>query len=147
MGRDKAITNKIMSSIPSKDTKPEMVLRRRLFQDGYRYRVNYKKLVGRPDIVFTKVRLAVFVDGDFWHGHNWAIRGYESFEEELKRYSDYWRTKIVRNVERDKDVTIKLEDEGWTVLRIWESDIKKDEDAIVKRIEDLYAKLSEGLIE
>lgn len=68
-----------------------------------RYRVNYKRLLGKPDIVFTKLKVVVFCDGDFWHGHNWAIRGQRSLQEELSGYSQYWRDKILRNIERDEE--------------------------------------------
>ncbi len=137
--RDPDVTHKIMSSIPSKDTRPELKLRKALWRDNLRYRVNYKKLPGKPDIVFTKYHVVVFCDGDFWHGHNWAIRGLSSFEEELNGYSDFWRSKITRNVERDKEVNQALEELGWTVVRIWESDINKDVDACVRYVKYILA--------
>lgn len=115
--RDPETTHKIMSAIRSKDTKPEMTLRRALWQRGMRYRVNVKELPGKPDIVFTKVRIAIFCDGDYWHGHNWALRGIASLDEELAGYSEYWQTKIRRNIERDRENTAKLENDGWLVLR------------------------------
>ena len=124
--RDPKVTHKIMSAIPSKDTEPELLLRKALWKENLRYRVNYKKLPGKPDVVFTKYRVAVFCDGDFWHGHNWAIRGLSSLEEELAGYSDFWRSKILRNMERDVEVNQALKAEGWTVIRIWESDIRTD---------------------
>ena len=138
MSRTTEVTHKIMSSIPSQNTKPEMLLRKELFARGLRYRVNMRALPGRPDVVFTKAKLAVFVDGDFWHGHNWAIRGYGSLEKELERYSQYWRKKILRNIERDNEVNTKLSDDGWIVLRFWESDIKSDLDKCVTEIEMVY---------
>ena len=79
------------------------------------------------------MRLAVFCDGDFWHGHNWAIRGYGSLENELRRYSKEWAEKITRNIERDERINRELEALGWRVLRIWESEIKTD----VKRCGDI----------
>ena len=79
--RDAKTTHKIMSSVPSKDTRPELALRHELWQRGLRYLANTKKVTGKPDIAFSKVKLAVFCDGDFWHGHNWAIRGYGSLED------------------------------------------------------------------
>ena len=134
--RDRKVTSRIMSSIPSKNTRPEIALRKALWRKNYRYRVNYKKLPGKPDIVFTKKRIAIFCDGDFWHGHNWALRGMASLEEELSGYSEYWRSKILRNVERDIENDKALRAMGWTVVRIWESDIKKDVDACVKAVEE-----------
>ena len=128
-------THKIMSSIKSKDTQPELMLRKALWQKNMRYRVNYKNLPGTPDIVFTKVKVVVFCDGDFWHGHNWVIRGMKSLEEELSSYSEFWKKKILRNIERDDEITKKLNEMGWKVIRIWESEIKKDVDKCVKERE------------
>ena len=138
--RDPAITHKIMSSIPSKNTRPEIILRQALWHSNLRYRINFKKLPGKPDIVFTKKKVVVFCDGDFWHGHNWAIRGLSSLEEELSGYSDFWQKKIMKNIERDKKNNADLEALGWTVVRIWESDIKKD---LNKCVELILNKLDE----
>ena len=133
MNRTPEITHKIMSAVKSKDTKPELMLRKELWKRNLRYRKNYKKIPGKPDIVFTRARLAVFCDGDFWHGHNWAIRGYGSLENELQRYSKQWADKINRNIQRDERINRQLEALGWQVLRIWESDIKTD----IKRCGDI----------
>ena len=126
MARTPEITHKIMSAVKSKDTKPELALRQALWARGLRYRVNVKSLPGKPDIVFTRAKIAVFCDGDFWHGHNWAIRGLPSLEAELERYSQFWRDKILGNIKRDNESSAKLEEDGWRVLRFWESDIKAD---------------------
>lgn len=126
MGRDPEITRKIMASIKSKNTRPELALRKELWHQGLRFRVNYSKLPGKPDIVFTKAKIAVFCDGDYWHGHNWALRGLKNLVEELSEYSEFWANKIRRNVERDAEVNGLLTEFGWSVIRIWESDIKKD---------------------
>lgn len=142
--RNPEVTHKIMSSIKSKDTKPELLLRKSLWHKNMRYRVNYKGLPGKPDIVFTKSKVAVFCDGDFWHGHNWVIRGMDSFEEELEGYSEFWKNKILRNIQRDKEVSQKLNAMGWKVIRIWESDIKSDINECVKAIEEA---IFESLIE
>ena len=141
--RDPEVTRKIMSSIHSQDTKPEMLIRKALFQDGFRYRVHYRGLPGKPDVVFTRVKLAVFIDGDFWHGHNWVIRDYGSFDEELKRYSPFWQEKIQRNVERDRITTAALESMGWFVVRLWESDIRRDLKNCLSLIESNYRRLDE----
>jgi DNA mismatch endonuclease (patch repair protein) len=132
--RDPKKTSKIMSSIKSTNTKPELKLRSLLWGKGYRYRVNYKKLIGKPDIVFVRKKVVIFVDGDFWHGHNWAIRGLNSLEDELKQYSIFWKDKILRNIKRDEEVNSALQQEGWTVLRYWESDIKKNINHIMEDI-------------
>ena len=138
--RDPKITSKIMSAIRSKDTKPEMTVRRLLWSKGYRYRVHYK-IIGKPDIVFVGKKIAIFIDGDFWHGNNWKLRGLSSLEEELGAYSDFWRQKILRNIARDKKVSDELKSKGWKVLRYWESDIKKDSGAIVN---DIIEKITEN---
>lgn len=134
--RDPAVTHRIMSAVKSKDTRPELKLRKALWKEGLRYRVNYKKLPGKPDIVFTKLKVVVFCDGDFWHGHNWAIRGQNSLQEELSSYSQYWRDKILRNIERDEENNKALKAQGWTVIRIWESDIKNDLDGCVEAVKE-----------
>lgn len=134
--RDPAITHKIMSAIKAKDTRPELELRKALWHEGLRYRVNYKDLPGKPDIVFTKWKVVVFCDGDFWHGHNWAIRGLGNLQEELSGYSQYWRDKILRNVERDEENNKAIMALGWTVIRIWESEIKNDLDGCVKVVKE-----------
>lgn len=126
--RTPEVTHKIMSAIKQKNTKPEILLRKALWRKGLRYRVNVTKLPGRPDVVFTKARITVFCDGDFWHGHNWAIRGIPSLEDELAGYSEFWRNKILGNIKRDKETTEKLIRDGWLVLRFWESDIIADAD-------------------
>lgn len=136
--RTPAVTHKIMSSIKQKDTEPEIMLRKAVWNRGLRYRKNYKKLPGKPDIVFTKARIAVFCDGDYWHGHNWAIRGLPSLEEELKQYSDFWREKILHNIQHDETINNLLKEQGWTVLRFWESDIRKDVEACVELILSEY---------
>ncbi|OUO51980.1 very short patch repair endonuclease [Desulfovibrio sp. An276] len=126
-----------MSSIKSKNTVPELLLRKALWREGLRYRVNYSKLPGKPDIVFTKYKIAIFCDGDFWHGHNWVIRKMSSLDEELSHYSEFWRNKINRNIQRDAKVNKELSDLGWDVLRFWESDIKEDINSCVKNVKEL----------
>ena len=141
--RSPEVTYKIMSAVKSKDTKPEILLRQELWSRGLRYRKNMKTLPGKPDMVFPKAKLVVFCDGDFWHGHNWALRGFASLEDELSRYSEYWRNKILTNIERDKKNNATLEDAGWTVLRFWESaiyaDVKSCADLIEKQYHSGYA--------
>jgi DNA mismatch endonuclease (patch repair protein) len=105
-----------------KDTNCELLLRRAVFALGLRYRVDVAGLPGRPDLMFRKAKVVVFCDGDFWHGRDLGRR--------LQRLKDghnprYWLGKISRNVERDREQTILLERDGWTVLRFWESDIIK----------------------
>lgn len=135
--RDAAITSRIMASVKSKDTGPELLLRRALHHRGLRYRLHAKGLPGRPDIVFPRARLAVFVDGDFWHGQGWRERGFTSFEEQFSRHRDpeRWRSKIQRNMARDDEVNVALTSLGWRVLRVWESDIRRDLGSVVDTVE------------
>lgn len=111
-----------MSHIRGKDTKPEILFRKALWHCGLRYRKNYKKLLGKPDIAITKYHIAIFVDGDFWHakGHQ------KNPGEQIGSNKDYWQKKLKRNVDRDREVNDELTELGWLVLRFWESDIKKD---------------------
>ena len=114
--------HKNMSHIRNKNTKAEVMLRRALWHQGVRYRKNYSVLPGKPDIVINRCHIAIFVDGDFWHakGHQ------EHPGEQIGSNKEYWQKKLKRNVERDKEVNDELTDMGWLVLRLWESDIKKD---------------------
>ena len=119
-----------MASIKSKNTKAERVLRLALWHQGIRYRKNWRKLPGSPDIAITKYKIAIFVDGDFWHA-----RGHEQAPgEQIGTHKDYWTKKLARNVERDKEVNDQLTQAGWLVLRFWESDIKKNIDGILAEI-------------
>lgn len=138
MKRSPEKTSKIMAAVKSKNTKPEIILRKSLWKSGYRFRVNYSKLPGKPDIILTKVKIAIFCDGDFWHGHNWFVRGFDNLDEELSRYSDYWKKKILTNIARDKKATAELENMNWLVLRFWESDIYNNINLCVQIIDDSY---------
>lgn len=113
-------------AIRGRDTKPEMLLRKALWRMGLRYRVACRELPGAPDVVFPCHRLAVFCDGDFWHGRDWETR-----RGRLAAGSnpDYWVAKISRNMERDRENTLRLEAAGWAVIRLWESDIVKNPQA------------------
>ena len=109
-------------------TAPEIALRRALWGAGCRYRKNPGDLPGKPDLGFPGSRVVVFCDGDFWHGKDWERR-----KERLRQGHNaaYWTAKIERNMARDRQATAQLEADGWTVLRFWESDIKKDVAAVV----------------
>lgn len=124
-----------MQAIRSKDTTIELRMRKALWERGIRYRKNYKKLVGKPDIAITKYKIAVFCDSDYWHGYDWENRN-----QHIKSNRDYWVPKIERNMERDRKVTAALQDEGWLVLRFWEWQIRKhlDEcvDTVIQSIEN-----------
>ena len=118
--------SKNMSAIRSRNTKPEIKLRKALFKLGLRFRVNYK-LTGKPDIVFPGKKLAVFVDGCFWHCCPQCYREPDTNKE-------YWKKKAEVNIKRDKKVNTMLAEEGWRVLRFWEHEVKKDLSRVVDKI-------------
>ena len=122
--------HKNMSRIRSKDTRAERLLRQALWAERIHYRKNYGELPGKPDIVLTKYKIAIFVDGDFWHarGHK------ENPGEQVRTNQDFWQKKLKRNVKRDQKVDKALFEKGWLVLRFWESDIKKDLPGCVQKI-------------
>ncbi len=120
------------------NTKPEIMLRKELWKRGLRYRVNVKNLPGKPDVVFSKSRVVIFCDGDFWHGRNWRVL---KKKLETGNNADYWTAKISTNMKRDKRNTILLEEMGWCVIRIWEKDIKKNLFEVVSKIETLTKQL------
>ncbi|MFC0513106.1 very short patch repair endonuclease [Mucilaginibacter angelicae] len=109
-----------MSRIRNKDTKPEMLVRRFLFSQGFRYRLHDKKLPGKPDIVLSKYKTVIFIHGCFWHGHE----GCRYFVVPKTR-TDWWLNKIGTNIANDKKALISLESLGWHVFEIWECDLKK----------------------
>ncbi|WP_244869338.1 very short patch repair endonuclease [Selenomonas bovis] len=121
---------KAMSRNRAKDTRPEVRLRKALYHQRLRYRKNYRKLPGTPDIALTRQKIAIFVDGDFWHA-----RGHETHPgEQVTTNKEYWVKHLSRNVERDREVTDTLTEQGWLVLRFWESDIKRNLEACVNTI-------------
>ena len=117
----------IMSRVKGRNTSPEIKLRRALWHKGLRYRINVTKLPGKPDIVFARAKVAVFVDGDFWHGKKLSAA-------RLEQMSDYWRNKISRNVARDADNNALLTQTGYSVLRFLESEVKGDLDRVFDQI-------------
>ena len=124
-----------MSAIRSHDNQTESRLRRALHAMGFRYRKYVPGLIGRPDIVFRKEKVAVFVDGDYWHGRMVREGGIEALHNYYTRKQQtYWVAKLSRNVARDDRVTTELEALGWKVLRFWENDIKKDVAPAARRV-------------
>jgi DNA mismatch endonuclease (patch repair protein) len=125
-----------MSRIKSKDTKAEILMRKALRNIGLKgYRIHYD-LLGRPDIVFISVKLAVFVDGDFWHGYLWKKRGSIPLKP-------YWKVKIASNMARDKRVNGELRKQGWKVIRVWEHDVMKKPQASALRVQKAYMRLKQ----
>lgn len=111
----------VMSRIKGKNTQPEKLLRKALWNAGIRFRSNKKNLPGKPDISFIKYRLVVFVDGSFWHGQDWEIR-----RESIKSNREFWLPKIERNMQRDREMNRFYTEHGWTVLRFWDFEVKKE---------------------
>lgn len=126
--------HKNMSRIKNKDTSIEVKLRKELWNKGYRYRKNYSKLPGKPDIALIKYKIAIFCDSEFFHGKDWEV-----LKPRLERgdNSQYWVSKIARNRERDDEVNKRLLFEGWTVVRFWGKDIARNVDECVKVIEEI----------
>lgn len=111
---------KCMSHNRAKNTGPELRLRHTLWSQGFRYKVNDKKLPGSPDIVLPKYRTVIFIHGCFWHGHNGC-----RFYTVPKTNTDFWTAKVARNQERDQEVWRQLEAKGWSVIIVWECELKK----------------------
>lgn len=119
-----------MSRIRGRNTKPELALRRALWVAGLRYRIHYP-MVGKPDIVFVRRKIAVFVDGCFWHGC-------PEHATHPKTNARFWAAKLEGNRKRDQRITAELEAEGWRVLRFWEHELKEDLDSVAARVVDEF---------
>ena len=120
--------SKIMRAIRSTNTKDEVRLAKALWHLGYRYRKNNKKVFGTPDLTFKKLKIALFVDSEFFHGKDW-----ETQKNRFKTNQEFWQKKIERNMQRDIEVNDYLMEKGWTVIRFWSSEIKNNlEDCIAK---------------
>lgn len=124
---------KNMQQIHSKDTKIEVLLRKALWARGYRYRKNYNALPGKPDIVLTRYKIAIFCDGEFFHGKDWEVL---KPRLEKSNNSQFWINKISRNRERDDEVNKRLLFEGWTVIRFWGDEIRKKLDECVRVVDE-----------
>lgn len=125
---------KNMQHIRSTNTKGEILLRKALWRKGYRYRKNYDKLPGKPDIALTRYKIAIFCDGEFFHGKDWASQKLKVLKS---NNSDYWISKIERNMERDRENEQALIVMGWTVIRFWSKDIIANTDECVRTIVEL----------
>ena len=126
---DKEKRSKVMSNIRSKDTKPEILVRKMLHSKGYRYRLHVKNLPGKPDIVLRKYNAVVFVHGCFWHLHQGCRDGTIP-----KTRTEYWENKLLGNKERDKKHLEALKKLGWRVLRVWECEVEKDPQMVLNKI-------------
>lgn len=127
----------IMRAIHSTNTKEEVRLAKALWHLGYRYRKNNRKVFGTPDLTFKKLRIALFVDSEFFHGKDW-----ETKKNRFKSNPEFWHKKIERNMQRDKEVNNYLMEQGWTIIRLWSTEIKNNlEDCIAKIQTDIAMKL------
>lgn len=133
---------KNMQANKSTGTKPELLLAKTLFARGHRYRKNNKTVFGKPDLTFKKIKLAIFVDGEFWHGKDWFER-----KKDHKTNQEFWNKKIERNIERDKEVNEELTKQGWTILRFWGKDIEKKLLSCTLQIETVINELKMDLKE
>lgn len=122
--------SEIMSSIRNKSTKPEVRLKKALFNMGFRYRINVKALPGSPDIVLPKYRVVIFVNGCFWHGHDSCTRAITP-----KSNKNFWKNKIAINKKRDSENILKLEQLGWNVISVWDCEMKNSKLFMEKLIE------------
>ena len=132
---------KNMQHIRSNDTKIEVLLRKALWNRGYRYRKNYRDLPGKPDIALTKYKIAIFCDGEFFHGKDWDVLRPRL---EKRNNSEYWISKISKNRKRDDEVNKKLLFMGWTVIRFWGRDIKNNTDECIKVIDEAVFEIKLG---
>ena len=122
--------HKNMCRVRNKDSEIEQLLRKELWNRNLRYRKNVLEVFGKPDIAFIGLKIAVFVDSEFWHGYDWDNR-----KNDFKSNREFWIPKIERNMERDIEVTERLEKDGWIVLRFWGNEIKKDVQGCADKIE------------
>ncbi len=128
---DSQTRSRMMAGIQGKNTKPELLIRSYLHNNGFRYRIHSKKLPGKPDLVLNKYRAVIFVNGCFWHGHNCSLFKWPKTRE------DFWRNKITRNIENDQMNIDKLKSLNWRICIIWECSIKganKDISKVIKKI-------------
>lgn len=130
---------KNMQAVKASGSKIEVALAKALFAKGFRYRKNDKTVFGKPDLTFKKYKIAIFVDSEFWHGKDWSVH-----KDDHKSNQEFWHKKIERNIERDKEVNTELFKQGWTVLRFWGDDIKKNLISCILKIEEAinYSKMN-----
>ena len=121
--------SKIMGKIRGKNTIPELAFRKALYAQGYRYRIDYKQLIGKLDIVLNKYKTVIFIDGEYWHAHNWEER-----KPKIKTNREFWIAKFERNQQRDSEVNTELRRLGYKVFRFWETEVKKELDRCLNEV-------------
>ncbi len=139
--RDSALTSKMMAAVRSKDSKAELALRRALHARGLRYRLHAKDIPGHPDLVIRSRKIAIFVDGDMWHGNEHHRRGLASLADLFPTRTDWWVAKIERNMQRDREVNAQLAANGWMVVRVWESEVLQDPERAADMIMDILRRI------
>jgi DNA mismatch endonuclease Vsr len=132
---------KNMQAVKSSGTKIERILAKLLWKNGFRYRKNDKTVFGKPDFIIKKYKIAIFCDGEFWHGKDWAVR-----KKDHKTNKKFWYDKIERNIERDKEVNKKLKKQNWTIFRFWETEIEKYPEKCMTKIKKTIAKKNRKLL-
>lgn len=130
--------SKNMQAVKSTGSKIETAFAKALFARGYRYRKNDRTVFGKPDLTFKKIKLAIFIDSEFWHGKDWA-----KHKHDHKSNIDFWHKKIERNMLRDKEVTRQLKKENWKVLRFWGKQVEKSLDICILRVEKVICEQRE----
>jgi len=118
-----------MAKIKGNNTKPEILFKKAIWNAGLRYRSNQRKLPGKPDITFIKYKLLIFIDGSFWHGHDWGSR-----RKEIKSNRAFWIPKIERNMQRDREINRHYLSRGWRVLRFWDFEVKNELGVCVQKV-------------
>jgi DNA mismatch endonuclease (patch repair protein) len=132
--------SKIMRAIKSKNTKSEVLLAKALWHRGHRYRKHVKSIFGTPDIAFSKYKIAIFVDSEFFHGKDWDL-----LKARLNSNKEFWHTKIERNMEKDRKVNETLSAKGWTILRFWSDQVQKNLSTVIATIEMHLIAQKEGV--
>lgn len=133
---DNELVSRIMSSIKGKNTKPELEFRKALWRKNLRgYRIHSKKVPGSPDIIYSKIKLAIFINGCFWH------RCPHCFPPIPKSHTDFWLQKFQMNIERDKIKITQLEDAGWITMTVWECQIKQNIDVYIDKVNTYFRTL------
>ena len=134
--RPAEIVSRNMAAVRARDSKAEMMLRSQLWRRGHRFRVCRRDLPGKPDLVFARAQVCVFVDGDFWHARVLVERGVNALRASFHTARvDWWLAKLSRNAARDREITEVLRREGWAVVRVWERDVLRDPGGAVATVE------------
>lgn len=130
-----------MQAIRSKNTRIELILSKKLFVLGYRYRKHDKTVYGKPDITFKRLKIAIFVDSEYFHGKDWGTQ-----KLRIKTNRQFWWPKIEGNIKRDKEVNSKLTSDGWKIVRFWGGDIQKKLPTCIRKIERIIKQRKNGKV-